>query len=76
MTAHQIEILQNIGLFAWHGLNITLFGFTVSPILENTEAIVKIISGCGVFASAMVALYFTIKKNGKTKVVVKRTRKK
>lgn len=65
MSAHQIEIIQNIGLYLWHGVNVTMFGLTISPALENTEAAVRILSGAGVFVSAMVALYFTIKKNRK-----------
>ena len=65
MTAQAINQLKEVGLWIWQGLNIGAFGLTVSPVLENTEAMVRILSGCGVFASAMVALYFTVKKNKK-----------
>lgn len=65
MSGQTIDTIQKVGLWAWHGLNMGAFGYTISPALENTEAAVRILSGCGVFASAMVALYFTIKKNKK-----------
>jgi hypothetical protein len=65
MTPHQIDIGQRIGLGIWHGFNFVFFGLTVSPALENTEAIVRIGSGIIVSISGLVALYFTIKKNRK-----------
>jgi len=64
--SHHNNIID-VALLTWHGANVALFGLTISPALENAEAYVRIGSGVIVSISAIIAIFFTLRKNLKKK---------